>query len=86
MKEETMNSIMTATQERIKSGRSGGSIETLERYAGTRHEAEAAALVLMHAADYIYEKQDNGNAVDLLDGLRADMGFADYGDRIPADE
>ena len=57
-----------------------GSVEILEVNAGTRHEAEAVALVLMHAADYIYERGDNGNpdnykAVDLLDGIREDLGF-----------
>jgi hypothetical protein len=63
------------------------SIETLEKYAGTRHEAEAAALVLMHAADHVYAKQawepGEDKAVDLMDDIRQEMGFCELGDRIP---
>jgi hypothetical protein len=50
------------------------SIDLLDRHQNT----EAAAVVLKHAADYIYHQRDNGNpdnyrAVDLLDALRDTM-------------
>ena len=64
------------------------SIELLEKYAGTKDETEAAALVLMHAADWLYNQVDDTDsvleAVDLLDGIRASIGHAEIGDRIPA--
>ena len=53
------------------------SIATLERYTGTIHQAEAVALVLIHAAYHA----SNKDAVWLLDQLREEL-FAEPSERI----
>lgn len=53
------------------------SIRTLEKYAGTKDETEAVMVVLMHAADHLYNQFEDTDGVlagiDLLDGIRENM-------------
>ena len=53
------------------------SIAMLERYAGTIHQAEAVALVLIHAAYHAHDE----SAVRMLDQLREEL-FAEPAERI----
>ena len=51
----------------------GWGMDVLEKY----QDEEAAKIVLMHAADHLYNRSrwEDGDeqAIDLLDGIRADM-------------